>query len=460
VNLHPDQLRNRRVLVMGLGSFGGGSGVARALAERGARVTVTDLRPPELLAEARAELEGLDLAWELGGHREESFARAEAVVVNPAVPPNSPWLEIARSHGAMLTTDVNLALHAAARVPSFAVTGTHGKSTCAALAAHLLSHLPGRTVLAGNLGGSLLQNVTGLGPADRLVVELSSFQTEVLDAPRGWPKVAALTCLRSDHLDRHGTREAYAAAKRRLLEFQDASGLALVPAGDPESDRWAAAAPGALRRLDASLLAEWDLQPADLPFREPYRLPSLLAAVAGALELGLPRAALRGALRSFSGLPHRMQSLPDLAPFRVVDNGVATHPEPTQEALQHAAEPVVLLVGGKDKGLPLEGLAAACRRARRIVAFGEGGRRLGGALAAAGTTYEFHAQAAPAMRAAVAGLAPGELLLFSPSFASFDEYRNFRDRARMFQEICRESLGARAKELQSQVATADQETRR
>ncbi len=433
---------------MGLGSFGGGSGVARALAARGALVTVTDLRPAEKLAEARAELADVDVAWELGGHREESFARAQTVVVNPAVPPNSPWLDIARRHGAALTTDVNLALHAAAGVPSFAVTGTHGKSTCAALAAHLLSQLPGRTVLAGNLGGSLLQSVGGLGPSDRLVVELSSFQTEVLDAPRGWPQVAALTCLRSDHLDRHGTREAYAAAKRRLLEFQDASGLALVPAGDPESELWAAAARGEVRRLDAALLKEWGLSRADLPFSEPYRLPSLLAAVAGALALGLPRAALRGALRSFTGLPHRMQSLPVAAPFRVVDNGVATHPEPTEAALQHSSERVVLLVGGKDKGLPLDGLAAACRRAGRIVAFGEGGRRLAAALSAAGIPHEFHAQAAPAMRAAAAGLAPGEVLLFSPSFASFDEFRNFRDRALMFQQICGEVLGARAQELQ------------
>jgi UDP-N-acetylmuramoylalanine--D-glutamate ligase len=434
--------------------------VARALVQRGARVTVTDLRPAEQLDEARADLEGLPVVWELGGHREASFTHAEAVVVNPAVPQSSPWLALARQHGALLTTDVNLALHAAAAVPAFAVTGTHGKSTCAALAAHLLSFLPGRTVLAGNLGGSLLERVTGLGPADRLVVELSSFQTETLLAPRGWPRIAALTCLRSDHLDRHGTREAYAAAKRRLLDFQDESGLALVPAGDPESEAWAQAAQGEVRRLDLSLLEKWQLTAADLPFQEPYRLPSLLAAVEAALALGLPRAALRDALRSFSGLPHRMQSLPAPAPFCVVDNGVATHPEPTQEELQHASGRVVLLVGGKDKGLPLAALASACGRCTRIYAYGEGGRRLAGELDARGITHRLFTQAAPAMTAAVAELAPGETLLFSPSFASYDEFRNFRDRALLFQEICRDGLAARAKKLQSIVATADQETRR
>ena len=460
MNLHPDQLRNRRVLVMGLGSFGGGSGVARALAQRGACVTVTDLRQEEQLAEARADLAGLDVAWELGGHRAESFARAEVVIVNPAVPQNSPWLELARSHGATLTTDVNLALQAAAMVPSFAVTGTHGKSTCAALAAHLLSSLPGRTVLAGNLGGSLLERVTGLGSADRLVVELSSFQTETLAAPPGWPRVAALTCLRSDHLDRHGTRESYAAAKRRLLEFQDGNGLALVPAGDPESLAWAEAAQGEVKWLDPSLLDAWQLDRADLPFQEPYRLPSLLAAVAGALALGLPREALRQALRSFTGLPHRMQRLAMPAPFCVVDNGVATHPEPTQAALQHATERVVLLVGGKDKGLPLDDLAQACSKCQRIYAYGEGGQRLASALGVRGIAHRFFAQAAPAMAAAAGELGPGELLLFSPSFASFDEFRNFRDRALLFQKICHELVGAGTKSLQSGVATADQETRR
>jgi UDP-N-acetylmuramoylalanine--D-glutamate ligase len=456
VSLHPDDLRGRRVLVLGLGAFGGGSGAAAALARRGARVTVTDLRPLAQLEEARAELAGLDLRWEVGGHREDLFAAADAVVVNPAVPRESPWLEMARRHGCALTDDVSLALAQAAAVPSFAVTGTHGKSSCAALAAHLLGALPGRTVLAGNLGGSLLERVQGLGPDDRLVVEISSFQAEALEAPRGWPRVAALTCLRSDHLDRHGTLAAYAAAKRRLLEFQDAAGVALVPADDPEGVAWAAAARGEVLRLDPALWQEWGLDAADLPFPEPFRLPSALAAVAAALRLGLPHARLRGRLRSFRGLPHRMEDVPAPPGCRIVDNGVATHPEPTEAALRHLAGSVVLLAGGKDKGLPLADLAHAAARCARGCRRGPGGSRLAAEMQALGSRPLHFAAARPAMAAALAGLQAGETLLFSPSFSSFDEYRNFRDRALVFRDLCAEFVVRR---VEPGVAPADQETR-
>jgi UDP-N-acetylmuramoylalanine--D-glutamate ligase len=454
VSIHPDALRGRRVLVLGLGSFGGGSGVARALARRGARVTVTDLRPIEQLDEARAELAGLPVAWEVGGHREELFAGTDVVVVNPAVPAESPWLAVARRHGCALTTDVNLALAQAAGVPAFAVTGTHGKSTCASLAAHLLGALPGRTILAGNLGGSLLGSVVGLGPEDRLVVELSSFQTEALDAPPGWPRVAALTCLRSDHLDRHGTREAYAAAKRRLLEFQDADGIALLPAGDPESAHWSTAARGTTRTIGPERLAELGLRAEDLPFREPYRLSSALAAIEAALLLGLPAGELRARLAGFRGLPHRMEELPVPAGFRVVDNGVATHPEPTEAALRHAEGAVVLIAGGKDKGLPLDGLADAARGCARVYLHGEGGRRLAAALHDRAPLH--YASSRAAFDAALEGLQAGETLLFSPSFASFDEYRNFKDRATVFRDRCRMILGRRAADS---VANGAAETR-
>ncbi|MFQ5750251.1 MAG: Mur ligase family protein, partial [Planctomycetota bacterium] len=347
--------RDRDFLVLGIGAFGGGAGCARALAESGARVTATDLRCAAELGEALELLEGTSVRLELGGHREEMFRPGRVVVVNPALHEDSPWIQLARRRGCRLTTDVNLALERAAEVPSFAVTGTHGKSTCAALAAHLLRGSFPRVVLAGNLGGSLLEAVTGLTPRDRLVVELSSYQLARLEVPRPWPQVAALTCLGSDHLDWHGSQAAYAGAKRRLPVLQGEDGVRLLPLEDPEAAAWAAAGPGCSLWLAAGALPAgregWevtagvlrerregrrlDLAPvAAFPFAEPYRLPSLLAAVAAARLLGLPAEAVEGRLRSFPGLPHRMEPLPAPAGFRLYDNGVATHPEPTRAALQ------------------------------------------------------------------------------------------------------------------------------
>ena len=215
--LHPSELENRKVLVLGLGTFGGGVGAARHLAKLGARVVATDLRSAEELGPAASALVNCGVDLRLKGHDSEMFERADVVVVNPAIPPASPWLEEARKFGCRLTTEVSLALAALDGTPSLAVTGTHGKSTCAALTAHLVGSLPGRTVLAGNLGGSLLETIARLGPDDRLVVELSSFQLERLESPPSWPRVAILTVQGEDHLDWHGDWDAYAQAKLRLV---------------------------------------------------------------------------------------------------------------------------------------------------------------------------------------------------------------------------------------------------
>jgi len=446
VTLHPDALRDRRVLVLGLGAHGGGIGAARALATRhGARVTVSDLRDADALPEARAELADLPLEWELGGHPDRLLDAHEVVVVNPAVPWDAPFLEAARRRGLALTTEVSLALALRPEVPAFAVTGTHGKSTCAALTAWALRGLPGRTLLAGNLGGSLLEAIAGLDREDRLVLELSSFQLEALEAPPGWPAVAGLTNLGADHLDRHGTRAAYAAAKRRLLAFQGPEGLALAPEGAPGAAEWAAAARGRAELVGPAFLADLGLDEAALPCGEPFRRGGLRLAARAAQALGLPPEDLGQALAGFPGLPHRMAELPAPPGVRIVDNGVATHPEATAAPLRDGGcrPPIVLLAGGADKGLDLSGLAAAARgRVARAHLHGAGGRRLAAALAEVGVPHRLHDDARSAFTAALEGLVRGETLLFSPSFASFDEFRNFRERAAAFGAAV-ERLGAR-----------------
>lgn len=428
----PAELQGRKVLVMGLGSFGGGAGCTRALVQLGAEVTVTDLRPAEALDDALASLAGLPVQFALGGHHEALFKEAEIVVVNPAVPQTSPWLARARELGCQLTTEVNLALAAVPDLPAVAITGTHGKSTCASLCAHLLEGLPGKTLLAGNLGGSLLEQVLTLGPEDRMVVELSSFQTEGLVPPPGWPQIAILTSFGSDHLDRHGTLEAYAAAKRRLLLGQNEACTTILPESGDEAARWNEETRAAVVRSSATDLDTWGFTTTDLPFSEPYRLPSVLAAIHAARLLGLEDDIARERLRSFSGLPHRMHAFQDAHGRSIIDNGVATHPEPTAAALAHLPHGTVLLAGGKDKGLPLEQLVRACSRCARLHLHGEGGQRLAEACRQEGIPHQWYAHAREAMVAALTSLNPHETLLFSPTFASYDEFLNFRERARLF----------------------------
>ncbi len=447
--VHPAELPGRQVLLLGLGSFGGGAGCARVLIEQGARLTVTDLRNADQLGEGLATLRGLPFRSALGGHHEELFAGADFVVVNPAVPPTSEWLQVARRHGCKLTTEVNLALALAAEVPAIAITGTHGKSTTAALCAHLAGGLTGTTRLGGNLGGSLLADVQGLAAGDRLIVELSSFQLERLHAPSAWPRVALLTCLGEDHLDRHLDFDDYAAAKQRVLAFQDAGCTLLLPghgnhpAAPPAHTstlaQWSAAARGRVERFRAADLAHHPL-PQGAPCAEPYRQAALAAALRALQLLGGDSARLAPRACTFAGLPHRLQELPAPAGWRIIDNGVATHPEATAAALSGLDGPVHLIVGGQDKGLPLDALVGATTAEHHFYLHGAGGKRLAAHL---------HKMTPPtrpsdsifttfrdAAAAALAQMNEGATLLFSPSFSSFDEYRNFRDRASEFQEMC------------------------
>jgi UDP-N-acetylmuramoylalanine--D-glutamate ligase len=429
-------LKDQKVLVLGLGAFGGGAGCARALVSLGARVTVTDLRPASALAEGIAALEGLPITFDLGRHHRRLFEDADVVVVNPAVPSEAQWLQVAMECGCKLTTEVNLAIAAAAHLPAVAITGTNGKSTCAALTAHLLEGLPGTTVLSGNLGGSLLEAVLPLQQGNRLVIELSSFQTERLVAPKGWPQVAVLTHLGTDHLDRHHTVPQYWQAKRRLLEYQDEHGHLLLPLDCEDATQWQKEAHGTTLQLRPEALPDFGLSIEDLPFSEPYRLPSLLAALHAARLLGMDDAAIRARTRSFPGLPYRMARFRDKHGRNIIDNAVATHPDPTAAALKDLQGKIVLLAGGKDKGLDLSKLVETCRRCTRLYFYGEGGARLAKECQAAGLPSTWSEQFKDSATKALQSIGKAEFLLFSPTFSSYDEFRNFRDRAEFFHSLC------------------------
>jgi len=436
---HPSQLRGKDVLILGLGAFGGGVGCAKALCRLGARVTVTDLRDSNQLQTSMEALRDFPIEWSLGGHPEELF-QGQLVVVNPAVPLYAPVMDLVRAQGCPWTTEINLALALRPDLRMCALTGTHGKSTTASLTAHLLREHGLPTLLAGNLGGSLFEKVQQLEPTESpfVVLELSSFQTEALDAPPGWPEISALTCLGEDHLDRHQTVQHYWEAKKRMLEFQRQDGICLYPAHGKGIPDWVQACRGqpTALGLTSDFAEQWR---ADAPFQEDYRFHSVLVAAWVARHWGVPDNVLHKGLGTWECLPHRMMLLPESPPEHPIwDNGVATHPDATLAALKAFDIPPVLLAGGADKGIGLDELRESLTDLCHAVHLsGPGGK----ALAEQGAGI-VHADMASATRAAFADLAQapnGTPLLFSPSFSSFDEFSNFQARALQFREILKNS---------------------
>lgn len=451
------QLRGARALVMGLGSFGGGVGAVRYLCAQGARVRVTDLRQAAELAPALEALAGLPVEYTLGQHLAADFESCELVIANPAVAPSHALLAAARAHGARIRSEMELFLEACpARV--VAITGTQGKSSTTTLCAQLLQRCGARVHLGGNIGRSLLQELGAMQAQDFAVLEISSYQLEALAAPRELAaRASAVACVNvlADHLERHGTIEAYEAAKRRVLDLLDEHGLALLNAADERVGRWTPPRGRALwfwpARSGAPLdparrasdlyvhagrywLGALELgRCADLRLPGSFQHDNALAALGLAHALGAEPAALRAAIPELRGLSYRVEDLGLRAGHRVIDNGVSTTPDSTVAALRDRVAPCVLLCGGKQKALPLDELVELARSKVRIaICFGSAGPALAAAFARGGVAAEVARDVPAAVALAFERARESEEILFSPACASFDAYLNFEQRAQHF----------------------------
>ena len=458
--------RGRKITVMGLGRFGGGLGATLFLLRCGARVTVTDLKGADQLTDSLGRLEGRPVTLHLGGHREEDFRHADLVVVNPAVAKSAPMLEVARASGVPLTSEMNLFL-GRCPAPVAAVTGSAGKSTTATLLARALETRY-RTHFGGNIGRSLLDQLDAepaIQSDDRVCLELSSFQLEDAAALQWRPHVAVVTNLSPNHLDHHGTMEAYAAAKQNILRFQTADDWAVLPAEDPQASKWnrqvatwdrltrgRAVRFSTERQLDEGAYLDGSVCVIDLdgrrekiPLAEAIRLPgrhnaaNFLAAALAARAEGVPLAETARATRDFAGLPHRMTLIGQFAGVRYYDDSKATTPAAAEVALASLAEPVIAIVGGYDKKLDLRPLAdALAKGAKAVLLIGETAEQLAELLA---ERKHGHSEIVETLDRAVnraAELAgPGEVVLLSPGHASWDQFANYAERGDQFAEQVR-----------------------
>lgn len=430
VPIDPDGLR---VTVVGLGRFGGGVGAARWLCEHGARVTVSDRAPAEKLGESVGALAGLDIAFHLGGHEEADFLEADLLVVSPAVPMEMPLLAAARERGVPATTEMNLLLQRCP-APVVGITGTVGKSTTTAMTGAVLAGAR-TTHVGGNIGRSLLPELGRIGPDDIVVLEISSFQLEWTPRIAVSPRVALVTNLMPNHLDRHGTLDAYAAAKKNIFRFQGPDDALILNAACVETRGWADEAPGRVTWFDPAA------EPFELIVPGAHNQANAQAAWAIARELGVPRERAAEALRGFPGLPHRLEFVAERAGVRYYNDSKCTTPEGAIVALDaFPPRTAVLLVGGYDKGVSFDALGASlAQRAKAVVALGATREKILAAVRRGAGADAPAMESADSFDAAVAAAGrlaePGNVVLLSPACASYDMFTNYEERGERFRGL-------------------------
>jgi UDP-N-acetylmuramoylalanine--D-glutamate ligase len=462
LSLIADRFNGVRVTVMGLGTRGGGVGVARYLAEQGAVVTVTDMKPEEALAGPMGELAGLPIRFVLGRHDERDFTPegADIVVRNPGVRRTARLLQLSRDTGVAIEMEMSIFFRACP-APIIGITGTKGKTSTAFLCAAMLSTWDERTVLAGNMGISALAALPRIEPDTPVVIELSSWQLEALAEHRLAPTIAVLTNISEDHLDAYDSYADYAATKRSITSAQTETDTLILNANDPEA--WRAASETTARVIpfgqggrgtdgvwleDGALVARLGGErlavriPANPTLAGPHQGLNIAAAAAAALCRGATVAAVEQGLAGFQGVRDRMEVVAEIDGVTYVNDTTATAPAAVVAALtRYAGRPVQLIAGGADKRADLTPMIeAACAHADVVYLLqGSATPILKELLEDAGAPLEGPFDTMQeAVQAATAHTAAGDVVLLSPGCASFGLFQDEFHRGACFREAVAE----------------------
>lgn len=437
-------MEGQRVLVVGLGRFGGGVGVSRWLAGEGARVTVTDHATPESLADSVAALADCDVTLRLGGHDLRDLDGVDLVVLNPAVHKARSELfhEITR-RGLPWTTEINLFCE---RCPGrvIGITGSYGKSTtCAMLADALRACLTAEdrgdigVHLGGNIGRSLLGDLPRIGGDDWVILELSNAQLDDLPQIHWTPAVAVITNLFPHHLDRYDSFDDYVMAKLNIV--RSGTGACPLIIGEMH-ERAGALLPRLLPKPSELVRIETAATPVELHVPGEHNQRNATCVLTVCRVLGLRKDVVRDALRDFSGLPHRLAYVGTVDEVEYYNDSKSTSPAATLRAVECFDRPIVAIVGGQDRGVSLEGFGREmARRCRQVICLGEARRAFAEAIRMVGggnALVEVDSLQA-AVELAHKYAQPGDVVLFSPGAPSFDAFANYAERGRRFTECVR-----------------------
>jgi UDP-N-acetylmuramoylalanine--D-glutamate ligase len=442
------ELRGKRVLVVGLAR----TGVATSLfcSACGASVTATDARTENAIGEVLSQLRTAGVHLELGGHREETVLEQDLIIPSPGVPADAPLFKAARAKGITIWSEIELA-DRFLNGRLIGITGSNGKTTTTSLIEHILRSAGISTILAGNIGTPLISRVEETNDASVTVVELSSFQLELIDSFR--PNISVFLNLTPDHLDRHHTLEEYGAAKARIFENQTEADSAVLNADDPATTKYAPAKPqvfwfsrkqrvaqGAFVRENEIVFRrdgneETLLKLQDISMAGAHNVENVLAAVAATRLAGADASAIAKGVRSFSGVEHRLEFVAEIGGVRYYNDSKATNVDATLKALDSFPGRILVVLGGKDKGSDYTALQKLLRE-KAILALLIGAaaekieKQIAGSVAIerAGTIERAVEIASHAAR-------PGDVVLFAPACASFDQFENYEHRGRVFKDL-------------------------
>jgi len=451
----------KKIVIMGAARQG--QALARFFTKRGAQVVLTDTREKEQLSEELAVLENLPVSLDLGGHHPEILDGADLVCVSGGVPLTIPFIQEALIQRKPLSNDSQIFLEECPCMVA-GITGSAGKSTTTALAGLMakttfeMKSNRQKAWVGGNIGNPLIDYLDQIGEDDLAIMELSSFQLELM---KNSPQVAAVLNITPNHLDRHHSMDAYIDAKSHILWFQKADDIAILNRDDEISwdlvreikgdlisfglNKPDSRANGTFVDQDSVWLqigreklkmfpVEW------IQLRGKHNLYNVLAAsaIAAATTLALP--AIQSAVEEFRGIPHRLETVRELNGVTWINDSIATAPERTIAALESISGPIVLLLGGRDKDLPWDKLANIVRnKVERVIVFGEaaaiineaiGPRKPGQYLKSVVTTKDL----AEALKTAQIQAQAGEVVLLSPGGTSYDAFKDFEERGQFFRD--------------------------
>jgi UDP-N-acetylmuramoylalanine--D-glutamate ligase len=440
-------LSGRKVLVVGLGRTG--LATAKFLKAKGSFVSTTEAKPKEEMREATQELDGMDIQMEWGGHQAETFLKPDLIVISPGVDPSIEPIQKALQKGVRVISELELAYHFI-QIPVIAVTGTNGKTTTTLLIGEMLREDGRRVGVGGNVGDPLILFADGGSRWEVLVVEVSSFQLEGIEDFR--PRFSVLLNITEDHLDRYRQFGDYVEAKTRIFANQNSEDVAVLNKDDSIVMKSGKRVRGKQvlfslkERLDEGAFSngqsiilrlgarEEDYSLAKAPLKGIHNVENMMAALTTARLFGCSKRAIEAVLNRFEGLEHRLEFVREIDGVLFYNDSKGTNVGSVVKSLESFSEPVILIAGGKDKNGDLSPLRELIRsRVKQLILIGEAKERMGRELG--GLTDTAMAQTLEdAVRLAYQTAKKGEVVLLSPACSSFDMFKDYKERGKVFKE--------------------------